>query len=52
MKKIVIKRSGDSWMVRQTYNANGTSWYKTTMCDNIGKAIITYFKFALNGKSR
>ena len=52
MKNIVIKKSGNSWMVRQTYNKNGATWWKTSMCNTIPQAIITYIKYALSTKKK
>ncbi len=50
MKKMVLKKSGDLWVVRREYNINGLSWWRTTICDNMPQAIITYIKMALQSK--
>lgn len=52
MKNITINKSGDSWVVRRTYNINGLSWWRTTICDNFGKAVVTYIKFMMDSKKK
>ena len=52
MKDITMKKSGDSWVVRRTYNRNGLSWWKTTICDNFGNAVVTYLKFMIESKKK
>ena len=52
MKNMTIKKSGDSWVVRRAYNINGLSWWRTTICNNLGNAVITYIKFAMDTKKK
>ncbi len=50
MKNMMLKKSGDLWVVRREYNTGGLSWYRTTICDNMPHAVITYIKMALQSK--
>jgi hypothetical protein len=50
MKNMVLKKSGDLWVVRREYNIGDLSWWRTTICDNMPHAIITYIKMALQSK--
>lgn len=50
MKNMVLKKSGNLWVVRREYNIGGLSWWRTTICDNMPHAVITYIKMALQSK--
>jgi hypothetical protein len=44
MKNIELKKSDDSWMVRQTNNINGSTVWRTSYYDKITRAILCYIR--------
>lgn len=52
-KNLVIKKSGESWIVREICDVNGTTVWCTSCYDNLGRAVASYIKLLLTpAKSR
>lgn len=44
MKNIELKKSGDSWMVRETHDISGSTVWRTSYYHNLCRAVVSYIK--------
>lgn len=47
MTNIEMKKSGDSWMVREVYNISGSTVWRTSYYNRFCRAVMNYIKLLI-----